>query len=780
MTRFFSLKPTAFAVGMALSALSAHASDEAALGNTCLFCDMQESKAAQAEAADGIVQTSGEETLPADYTRIVADEVNGQTQVAVEATGNVIIERNQQVLNADKVSYDQASDTIQASGNVVLQSDNTTVQAEQLNYNLATESGSSSQARLSSEHEGRRFQAVSGESQMASKQRFTLKDVQFNTCQKGDASWYIHASEVNADYDKGVGVAKNARLVFGGLPVLYTPWADFPLNGNRKSGLLVPTVEIGSDGTTLDIPYYFNLAPNYDATLSAGGISSRGVRATGEFRYLQPKYRGTINGTYMPHDRQRDQNNRYQVQWQHQHQFGKNLSAGVDFNQVSDDNYYRDFYSREDIATNVNLNRQAWLQHQTDFAGGELNSYATVQDHQTLANSNGYKNAPYAIMPRISSTWQRHFGDTQAHIFGQFTRFEHAERQAGSRVVFYPSISHHFHNSWGYVRPKVGVHFTHYQLKAFNNQNKRSASRSVPIANIEAGTYFERNTQLFKNDYVQTLEPRLFYNYIPAKSQNDLPNFDASENSFSYAQLFRENLYSGNDRINASNSLTAAVQTRYLDAQTGEERLRAGIGQKFYFATDNVLLDGSISQEPRDKSDWLAFADGKISNSVRAHAVLHYNENRRQLQNVDTGLTYRPETGKVISLRYKYGRHEPIYLQNDGSYHFDKLKQISLGAQWPIKPNLSAVGSITYGLEAKKPVSQMLGFEYQSSCGCWSASALAQRYVNGIDANNNSTYKNGIMFSLQLKDLSSLGKSPKEQLRLAIPGYSTTNEVVKK
>lgn len=776
LARLFLLKPLATAVAWACTAAPAYA-EAAALGETCLFCK-PDSAAVRQPAVE--IRRSGEEALPADYTRISADQVEGQSRVGVRAEGDVIVERNRQVLNAEWAEYDQQADVVRAGDRFVLYENGAAVSGKTLEYHFDKETGTAQDLHLEAEHEGRRFQAVGSEARLLGGRQYELQDVQFNTCNRGDASWYIHAGSLRADYGKGIGVAQNARFVFGGVPVLYTPWLDFPLNGNRKSGFLVPDLEIGSDGTRLEVPYYLNLAPNYDATVSAGLVGTRGVRFGSEFRYLKPAYQGGIHAVYMPDDRLSRHNNRYHARWTHRHRFADGISAGIDFNQVSDDDYYRDFYGQDDIAANVNLNRRAWLEDRRSLLGGRLDSRLEVQKYQTLANRNGYKNEPYAVLPRVSSVWQKNIGGTKVRVDAQFARFDHKKRQAGSRFVLYPSISHRFANDWAYFQPKAGIHYTYYSLNAFGHQEQRRLSRTLPVFNADAGLTFERETRLWRNDYVQTLEPRLFYNYIPTKQQNDLPDFDASENSFSYEQLFRENLYSGNDRINASNSLTAAVQTRFLNRADGSERFRAGVGQKFYFRDDNVLLDGSISRERRSRSDLLAFADGKITDSISAHTVLHYNQNRRQMQNVDAGLMYNPEAGKTVAVRYKYGRHEPIFLQGDREYHYGKLQQISIGAQWPVSKNLYVVGRLNYGLDNKQFVDQMAGLEYKSSCGCWSTTLAAHRYVNGIDGNNRSTYKNGVMFTLQLKDLSSLGKSPKEQLRLAIPGYSTSNEVVNK
>lgn len=768
-------------LGIAFASAAAQA-EELSLGETCLFCGAEKVKQAAPDKPE--IKTSGGEPIPADYTRVTADEIKGKTHIGVSAKGDVIVEQNGKVLNSQWAEYDQTRETVRAGDSFVLYENGSTITGERLEYNLTEGRGTAENTRLDAEHEGRRLQSVSEKAELEGKNRYVLHNTKFNTCTPGDASWYISAGKIEADYAKGVGTAKNARLVFGGVPVLYAPWMDFPLNGNRKSGLLVPTLSVGSDGTELELPYYFNLAPNYDATVAPGIITGRGAKLSGEFRYLTPKMGGQVSATWMPNDERSEYNNRSQVMVQHQQTFTPSLSGGIDFNQVSDNDYYRDFYGASDIAANVNLNRQIWLNHNMNLFGGSLDSYATVQKPQTLANIYGYKDEPYSLMPRLSTRWQRNFGDVQANIFGQFTRFEHDDKQAGNRLVVYPSISWDMHNDWGFIKPKVGVHFTQYDLDSFGNLPGRSVSRTLPILNIDAGMTFERPTSLWGRDYVQTLEPRLFYNYIPTKSQNDLPNFDTSQNSFSYEQLFRENLYSGNDRINSANSLTTAVQTRFLNKETGAERFRAGIGQKFYFTTDTVNFEGNVEENKRNRSDWIAFGNGQITDTVSAHAIVHYNQNQERFDNIDTGVRYNPEAGKVLSARYKYGRHEPIYLdETDGVTHYvyDKIRQVDLAAQWPLRHNLHAVARFNYGLDVKKPLQQLVGLEYKSDCGCWSASVVAQRFVNGLDEHKqNSTYKNAVFLSLQLKDLSNIGNNPKNELRRSIPGYSKTNEVISK
>lgn len=714
---------------------------------------------------------SGGAVLPENATRISAERIAGQTNVRARAEGDVIIERNDQTLNADWVDYDQQADVVRAGDSFTLtRGDGQTVRGKELHYDLSHESGRAADAQFAVEHESRRLQGVSAEMEMQDKNHYAMRGVKFNTCNPGDRSWYIQAAELKADRESGIGTARHARLVFGGVPVLYTPWADFPLNGNRKSGLLVPTIKIGSDGTELELPYYFNLAPNYDATLAPGIITARGATLGGEFRYLQDKYSGSLKAKYLPHDRRSPHRHRYEAEFAHLHRFNTDLSGGIDYRQVSDDDYYRDFYGRNEIAENVHLNRSAWLDYRRDLFGQPVQMRLSVQRYQTLSDAQGRKQRPYAILPRFSAAWQKNFGLGQFNIDTQFTRFEHSELQSGSRLVIYPSWQWDFSRPWGYVRPKIGVHATRYWLKGKDGYESRTLSRVLPLTNVDAGLAFERKTTLFGKSYLQTLEPRAFYNYIPSKSQNDLPNFDTSLNGFSYAQLFRENSYSGQDRINASNSLSVGLQSRLIDAATGAERFRAGIGRKYYFRDDNVLLDGSIEHGRRWRSDIAAFAGGRIGDNWHADLSWHYNESAKATQRFDIGASYNPEPGKVISARFKYGAREEIY-----TGFYGKLKHIDFAAQWPINERLYAIGRFNYSLSPHTPLEQMAGLEYKSACGCWSVSVVGQRYVNGLNSR-----KNAFFVTLQLKDLSSLGKDPYEQLRLAIPGYSKTNEVNRK
>lgn len=755
-------------IGALLAAFSGSLYADSETASAVSLCYRPGDAITAVDAAKG----SGAGALAPDHTRIHADRLAGQTGVRHRAEGDVIIERNSETLNAEWVDYDQTTETVTAGDKFTLtRADGQTVTGEALHYRLDSQTGTAQNTNFGGEHEGRRLQGVSGSLNMDGKEHYAMRDVKFNTCNPGDNSWYIQAKELTADRESGIGTAKHARLVFGGMPILYTPWADFPLNGNRKSGLLVPNLKIGSDGTQLALPYYLNLAANYDATVIPEVITARGARLGGEFRYLKPRFNGSLNGTYMPDDRRSRHNNRYEFNWNHLHRFSPNLSGGIEYKKVSDDDYYRDFHGRSEIAENVNLNRRLWLDYNTDLLGQPFNARLLLHKYQTLADTQGNKHEPYALVPRLSAQWQKDFSSGgRFNISGQFTRFTHDRMQEGSRSILYPSLQWNFRNHWGYVRPKIGLHASYYHLDGFGSLPAHTQSRILPIANVDTGIQLERETALFDRDYVQTLEPRLFYNYIPRKAQGHLPNFDTSENAFTYDQLFRENIYSGGDRINASNSVSVGVQTRLLDKYSGAESFRAGIGQKYYFSDDTVLLDGNLSKGTRTRSDITAFAGGLIARDWYGDTAWHWNESDSRTQQFDIGLRYNPMPGKIVSARYKFGRNEEIY-----TGFYGKLKHIDLAAQWPINDRLSAVGRLNYSITPWQSLEQTLGLEYKNPCGCWSLSLVGQRYVTGLN-----TYKNAFFLTLQLKDLSSLGNNPYEQLRLGIPGYTKTNEVFKR
>lgn len=725
------------------------------------------------------VQHSGESNPGNDVTRVIADKVNGQSQTRVRATGSVIIERNDVTLNSDWADYDQHTDIVKAGDHFTLDNGQGRISGQRVTYDMKQSTGVGDAGRFEMEKDNRRLQGVGGEVQMGGKNRYRLDSAKFNTCNPGDDSWYIRSSSIDLDYDKNVGVARNATLLFGGVPLFYTPWIDFPLNGNRKSGFLAPTIKGGSDGIELMTPYYLNLGPNYDATIRPHLISSRGIQLGGDFRYLQPKYSGEINAEWVPSDQKSDHKNRAKIDFSHNQYFAKGLTGGIDYHQVSDDDYQRDFWKGDNGSEN--LNRQAWLNYHRDLWGGTFDGSLMVQKYQTLASENGYKDQPYSRMPKLSATWNRYYGNHYSfNVYAEATRFEerkigHKDAELkfpdGTRLVINPTFNADYSTQWGYIRSKLSFHATHYDMDKNNNfSQQRSMDRAVPIVSIDSGLTFERLWQSKKttNGFIQTLEPRLFYTYIPRRNQENFPLFDTAENSFTYDQLFRENRYSGHDRINAANFLTTALQTRLYDKINGQERLAAGIGQRFYFRNDNVRLDEFTPRnKERKRSDIVAFGRASLSHNISAESNWHYNQDLKTSESYNFGIRYTPQAGKTISMRYKYGRYENLY---DDVY--GKIRSIDFGMQWPLSRNYYLVARENYDFKHSVALNQTIGIQYQSPCNCWSAGLVGTRYTDGYQKR-----KTAVLFQLQLRDLTSVGNGPLGQLSTQIPGYSNRYEV---
>ncbi|AUZ06135.1 LPS-assembly protein LptD [Vitreoscilla sp. C1] len=709
-------------------------------------------------------KTSGEAALPQDYTRLTADLAAGQTNNRAKAEGDVILERNGQVINAQWVDVDLVNNVARAGNEFTLSDavNNSHISGEQLVFNLDTKQGEASGARFETQQDGRRLQGVSGSMQMLGDNRYRLEQTKVNTCDPGDESWYIKADSVTADYNQNVGVAKNAALIFKGVPLLYSPWMDFPLHGERKSGLLLPMVKTGSNGFELSTPYYMNLGSNYDATVTPHWMSDRGMAIGGEFRYLQPEYYGRVAGEWLPDDRKNDEKNRYEISWQHEQQFTPKLNGGVNFNQVSDDDYREDFGGRSDVMDGRHLRREAWLDFNDQWLGGDFDSRLQVQKFQTLQNDARTIDEPYQLMPRLSATWSRDFDqNVTTSVFGQFTNFEHDKKASGQRAVLYPQVAWDVTRPWGYFRPKFGMHMTQYALEKDSQQIDSSKSRTLPILSVDTGLIFDRPYQFQNVDYVQTLEPRLFYTYIPGKDQSHFPNFDTSEDSQTYDSLFRENRFSGQDRINAANQVTTALMTKFLEMNTGKERFKAAVGQRIYFKDDDVDLSGRQYQREQGKSDVFVFGGGQVHEKIYAESEWHYSQEVAETESFSVGARYEHAPGRNVSARYRYERNDEIY-----SNHYGENKQIDIGAQWALNNNYSVVARQYYSLSESKPLDQIVGVEYKSDCGCWNASMVAQRYVSDLDKS-----KNAIFFQLQLRNLSNLGNNPTQVLHDSIPSY---------
>ncbi|POZ63284.1 LPS-assembly protein LptD [Chromobacterium alticapitis] len=711
----------------------------------------------------------------AGQTTVTADHIDGETDVVLHAKGNVVVTRDDQKMESDWLDYYQAKNHAKAGDHFRLSRGQDVITGTTLDYSMDDYTGTGMDPVFSMARQpaakpapGAKPVTMRGDGSQVDFQgqnQYRVYGSRMTTCDPGDDAWYLHSSSTDLDYVRGVGVARNAWMQFYGVPILYTPWLDFPLNGNRKSGFLMPTFKTGSAGTELSVPYYWNIAPNYDATITPHFNTKHGNMLSGEFRYLQPDYSGSIYTEQLPNDKVTD-TARHAWSVSHTQNFGHGLTFGLNYNAVSDRNYFTDFGDQVAIASNVNLDQEASLNYALGWSGGSGNVALRAQHYQNLTINPVPTDIPYARMPQLSFIANQSLpAGFSANLITDLTRFDHPSLQTGDRFIAYPSVSWNFDRSWGFIRPKVGVNVTEYNLNAYHSNTTNQSSpqqtitRTLPIFSTDAGLYFDRDTEFLGKDHLMTLEPRLFYVSIPNKDQSNIPLFDTSVNDVNFAQLFTENRYSGYDRINGADQLTTALTSRFIDQTNGLERLRLAVGKRFYFKND-ITQDNN-----QPSSDLLLSAAGDLSRDWRFDSSYQYNQQLGKTERYNAQLRYSPAAGKIASVRYRYGRYEQL----DNTSIYGPMRQVDVAAQWPVARRWYAIGRYNYSLIERKPIERLAGFEYND--GCWSARMYSQRYVT-----DPQTTKNAWFFQLELRGLGALGNgSVQDTLRLAIPGYTKTN-----
>jgi LPS-assembly protein len=577
-----------------------------------------------------------------------------------------------------------------------------------------------------------------------------LKNARYTTCEAGVNDWYIKAKDLELNDYSESGVAKNAYIEFKGVPLLYTPWISFSYNKQRKSGLLAPTYGTTSkSGLELLVPYYWNISPDMDATLATRLLSKRGIQYQGELRYLNPDYSGLVNLEYLPSDDQTNEN-RYFASLKHQHILGSGWSAGYNVEKVSDDQYFSDLSTRIVTTSRVLLPQQLNLNYSDEI----WRFSALAQKFQTLDKAS----YPYERLPELTLIGNNYYGDLNANLYTQTVAFNDSNPLAtsptGVRTTLYPSISYPLTKSYGYITPKIGVHYTNYQLSNIAS-NLESQSRSLPIFSLDSGLYFDRDMQFRGENFIQTVEPRMYYVYIPDKKQSNIPIFDTSEADLNFTTLFSENQFTGNDRINNANQLSFGLTTRFIDSETGAQRLSASVGQRYYYADQVVTLPGQTARQ-NNSSDIIAGFTANLKSDLNVNAFWQYNTD--DSKSVRTTLTsrYNPEPGKALNLSY--------------SFRQSLVDQFDISGQWPLGKGWYGIGRVNYSLREKRSIESLAGLEYDA--GCWQTRTVIQRVST---ATSDANY--ALFFQLELGGLASIGANPMSVIKRNIPGYVSTNRI---
>jgi len=705
---------------------------------------------------------------------IEADRIQGTQDREIEASGNAQLRKGSQSFQADWMHHDTGAEVLTAKGHVRLEQEREILEGEALRYEMATDRGWMEQPRYmlmsvpatsapvtapAGAVTGARFAQTEGRGTAErllfdGPGKYRIESASYTTCEPGNDAWFLRAKQLDIDRNRDVGVAHDASIVFFDQPIFYSPYLSFSLHQERKSGILTPSYRTSNTtGFELTVPYYWNIAPEMDATLYPRYMTKRGLQLGGEFRYLNPSWRGEARAEVLSNDQQNGRD-RWGLFTKHQQTLGTAWNGSVNLNRVSDGKYFTDLSTLVAATSQVNLSNDATLSRGGTWGdAGTYNFSAFVQRWQTLqSDPQVLLTPPYNRQPQLTLSAQQlgaRWGDFD--LLGSFVSFDHPSLINGRRAVAYPSLSAPLQNAYAFVTPKIGVHVTSYAMGSNNTAGLQDTTRTLPIVSAETGVIFERDTSARGLPFIQTLEPKAYYVYIPYKDQSQLPNFDSALQDINFATIFTENQFSGQDRINDANQLTLGASSRFIEAGTGIERFRAAIAQRYYFQSQRVTVPGVPPRaSDSNSSDLLVAFGGNIARNWATDLGWQYNTDLKQTQKFNVSGRYQPQQGKVLNLAYR----ETV----------NSVRQTDVSTQWPIDGRWTAVGRWNFSLLDNRTLEALAGVEYNDRC--WALRIAAHRF-----ATTTSDTSNSVFIQLELHGVSRIGNSPLGVLQRSIAGY---------
>ncbi len=699
-----------------------------------------------------------------EITTIDTVEARAEDGKFLEALKRFELRSPSREIFADYAYFDLPLDTIRAKGNVSIRSWQDLITGPELEYKRDTATGFMKSPRfVLGLYKGR---GSANELLFTGEDQYRVLRGSYSTCNDPNPAWRLEVERLDVNDATGVGIAEGARVYVAGVPVAWLPRFSFPLKNDRKSGFLAPTyVTSETRGFEFQIPYYLNLAPNYDATLTTRLMTKRGVMVNGQFRYIANTPFGVglgeWVGEYLPNDRAADRS-REALNFKHTQLFSPNLSLQLNFNRVSDPRYFIDLADFVSITSITTLPRDATLTYRnSDWA-----FTAKAQKFQTLQDVGSAVLPPYDRIPQLtaeSPTYKFGAGKRfELQSTTDLTRFEYpnASSPSGYRTYNSTSLAYRYQQPGYFAVPKVTLHSSRYKLIGeFDDVN--NSSRIIPIASVDSGLFFERNTTLFGQAFRQTLEPRAMYVYIPYRDQSQTPLFDTALADFNYLQLFNENRYIGNDRIGDASQLSIGITSRLFDDNSQKERLRFTVGNRVYFTPQRV----AVAETPRTRnaSDFLISAQGRVTDNLFVDSNAQYNAAEGRIERLSFGLRYSPERTRTLNLNYRSIRELAILGPSV------RVKQVDASAQWPIYRNLYGVGRVNYSIADRRLTEGVIGLEYDGCC--YVVRVVAQRL-----ATSSTTTTNAFFLQLELNGLARIGSSPLDILKRNIPGYNQLYE----
>jgi len=713
----------------------------------------------QTHSEDFLPEVEGSEETAVD---VQADSVQLVDEGTSVFTGDVEVTRSGQELTSDRATYNRQSGDVTAKGNVQIRDSKMILNADQAEWSLTTDEGRMLDAdyRLNESH-------ARGDASHVYRQGAeltSLKGATYTTCEQGDNAWLLESSTVNLDHTEAVGVAKNVVVRLAGMPVFYTPYISFPLNDERKSGFLTPMIG-SSDETGFDVrtPYYWNISPDKDATITPRYMSDRGLMLNGEFRYLTERHQGKLDAGFLASDdlqsKGTDINPNYKedrkhFSLQHTGRLSSRWYSNVDYNYVSDNAYLEDFGSGLSLTSTTHINRQL----NVGYTGNNWDFTGRLQGYQTLTDIS----RPYQRLPQLvikGSFPDKIMGLTYG-IRAEYVAFDHDKQVDGQRFDIEPSLSLPWSSAAAFVTPRIALSHTRYDLDDNGTTVVNDTpTRTLPIVSVDSGLFFERELNFANNGYIHTLEPRAFYLYIPERDQTDIPIFDTSARTFSMGQLFAHDRFTGTDRVGDTSQLSIALTSRIINQETGKENLRVSLGQIQYFKDRKVTLLNTATETQSD-SDMIAEVVASIAKEWTLRGEMQWNPHGDTNSMSALAVNYRGDGGSLLNMSHRYRRDDATV--NDG------LEQVDISTRIPFNKQWSIVGRWYHSLKDNRTLESLAGIEYDSCC--WATRLVVRDYVNSASDEERNL---AIFFQIELKGLGNFGQTTESLLERSILGFGS-------
>lgn len=682
-------------------------------------------------------------------THLHADEAEGQFDASYTLQGNVKVWRGTRWIEADHAHYDSAAETAGLQGNVRLGDLTTATSSDRGTFNFITQQGrvENSHYRIYNHHARGSAQTIIFDGPT----RMQLKFAQFTTCDEDSDAWYINSQSVRLDQESGLGTAAPVYITFYHVPILFSPYIYFPIDDRRQTGFLVPSFKTSSiSGTQISTPFYINLDPQYDLTVTPRNMTRRGLLVENEFRYLLTQGNGSVQANFLQSDNIYNED-RYLLALQHSATPAPNWLFNANLSRASDKEYLNDFGNDLNLAAATYLEQRVELTHsaQDTVAALRLQGFY-ILDKNIPDASLPYRRLPQLTLDHRSDLYHERLS---FDFTGELVRLDQNDRISTNRLDLSPALSVPFTRAAGFIVPKMTLRQTNYELYNLDPDTPKEYSRTLPVASLDSGLYFERDMGLLNTPYVQTLEPRLFYLNVPYHAQAAIPVFDSSDAPFSYAQLFREDRFNGADRVGDTQQVSVTLTSRLIDLQSGVERTRASIGQIFYIEDRRVGLNQEID-ERRSQSDIVGEIATRITDRWSSFNDALWNQ---QLDRIDKG---------SARLRYQDGQHRIF----NAGYRWTRTtnsEQTDFSTIWPLGGRWQLLARRLYDHRENIALETLVGLEYNSCC--WALRALGRRHVqdHAVEKIDES-----IMVQLELKGLGNVGTAFESLLEQSIPGVA--------